>query len=428
MKYFQYILLSFFFLLPFHAFGITFLNSTFFDVTTPAPFLLSGWKEIFLVFFFAISGLWILLHFKNTQKEFDIIDNLIVSFSLVGLLIGIWKMGEVNGENILRVILGIKYNFFFLWILFCCKHFPFTEKFFHQLKIISLVAGFFVVIFAYIQKYSSPDFLIQFGYFDAPSVDTAEKPASFCQLLENTNSCRLTSFFAGPIRFGAFLVFLSGIIFHFIFFSSDEKNKIIKKVLYSIFFISLLPLLFWTYSRGAYIAEIILLITTLFLYFNIPIFSWKIIFSSISIFGIIISSIFLSGKSDELFFREGSTEKHMQGIVESWEIMQKEPAGQGLGTAGPASANMGDEYKFLNENWYLQIFTELGFVGGIIYFLITLSIGIILYRKHSSLFPVFCALSFMALFTHLWEESSIAFILFALLGNETRNKKKIEKK
>lgn len=341
MKVFQYILLSFFLLLPFHAFGVTFLNSIFFDVTTPPPFLLSGWKEIFLALFFLLSGIWMLAHFKQTQKEFDAVDSLIITFSLVGLLIATWRIGEINSESIMQIILGVKYDFFFLWILFCFKHISLPNKFFTHVKYTTLLAGIFVIIFAYIQKYSSPDFLIQFGYFDAPSVDTSEKPASFCQLLENTNTCRLTSFFAGPIRFGGFLVLLSGIIFHFIFFSSTKKYNTIKNIILSLLFFSLLPLLFWTYSRGAFIAEIILIVITLFLYFRIPIFSWKTILIGIMIGGIGISSIFFSGKSEELFFREGSTGKHIEGIYESFEIIKTQPAGQGLGTAGAASANMG---------------------------------------------------------------------------------------
>lgn len=426
MKIFQWILIIFFFLLPFHALGVTFLNSLFFDVTTPPPFFLSGWKELFLAFYFLFSGFWILGHFQETKKEFDTIDSLIFIFSLVGLLIAIWKIPDFSFHSILQIFLGIKYDFFFLWTLFICKHLPWNTKFFNSILHAILFSGIFIIVFAYIQKNSSADFLIQFGFFDAPSVDTVEKPASFCQLLEHTNTCRLTSTFAGPIRFGAFLVFLSGVIL--ILFQKIKTNSIkntAKKITLFFLFISIFPLLFWTYSRGAWIAEIILIIISVFAYFKISLFHWKTIFSVIALISLGIVSIFLSGKSESLLFREGSTNKHIEGITESWEIIQTEPAGQGLGTAGPASANTGDADKFLNENWYLQIFTELGMAGGIIYFLLILTIGTLLYRSQSKLFPLFFAFSIMALFTHLWEESALAYILFALIGVELRQKKMI---
>lgn len=419
---FQNILLIFFFLLPFHAFGVTFLNALFFDVTTPAPLLLSAWKEIFLGIFFLCSGFWMMGHFQQTKKEFDYIDSLIVLLSLVGLVVGLW-----HGESLMQVILGIKYDYFFLWIFFCCKHLPFSSSFLKKFQGAILIAGLFAIIFGLIQKFSLPNFLIQFGYFDAPSVDTAQKPASFCQLLEGTNTCRIQSFFAGPIRFGAFLVLLSSISIQLFFHEQKERSiSLLKKGVGGAVLLLCCVLLIWTYSRGAWIAEIILLSLSLALYFRIPLFSWKTIASGLFAGCIAIGIIVSMGKADSFLLREGSTGEHWQGVVESWEIIKSEPTGQGLGTAGAASANMGDEYKFLNENWYLQMFTELGIAGGIIYLLLTFSVGYALYRKKSDLFPVFMAFSVMALFTHLWEESSIAFILWAMLGitlNEKTHRK-----
>ncbi len=444
----QYITLFFFFLLPFHAFGVTYINSLFFDFQSNIPFFISGWKEIIIAFFFANSAIWLFHHFKETKKQFDYIDVFLILFSIVGLLIGIWKFDSNIG--IMPTILGIKYDFFFIWLLFCFKHLPIysdiniSNNFLEKLRNTVLFSGIFVVAFGYLQYFSDANFLIQFGYFDAPSVDTIEKPASFCQLLENTNECRIQSTFAGPIRFAGFLVLLSGLISS-IFLQRKhvfhENNSLYKKysktfkfinfllyIFYIFIFTALLFILYKTYSRGAWIAEIIIIISTIFIYFKINIKKTIYIFLTCVVVCVVNYLLFFSyeniinsesyTKIHNIIIRNGSTGKHIEGITKSFEIIKKTPEGQGLGTAGPASTLQGPENQLLNENWYLQIFTELGVVGGILFILLSITILLHLKKEKSVYFPLVLALFTMALFTHLWEESALAYIVFAILGIE----------
>jgi len=456
MKIIQYTTLLFFFLLPFHAFAVTYINSLFFDFYSAIPFFLSGWKEIILAFFFINSAIWLFHHFNETRKQFDYIDVFLILFSLIGLLIGIWKYDPSLG--FMPTILGVKYDFFFLWLLFCFKHLPIFSQnnFLEKLRATVLFSGIFVVAFAYIQYFSEANFLIQFGYFDAPSVDTIEKPASFCQLLENTNDCRIQSTFAGPIRFAGFLVLLSGLLATLflqrkhIFQKNNELYKKYTKtfkvinfflyILYGIIFSAILFILYKTYSRGAWIAEIILIFSTLIIYYKVRILKF------LKIFFYIVSAIFIAialffgyklqqnhtvseiihpivaseyyAKAYNIIKRDGSTGKHLDGLIKSYEIIQHTPEGQGLGTAGPASTLQGTEKQLLNENWYAQMFTELGVVGGITFLLFTITVILHLRKEKSPYLPIVLALFTMALFTHLWEESALAYILFAILGIE----------
>lgn len=484
MKIIQYITLLFFFLLPFHALAVTYINSLFFDFTSAVPFFISGWKEIILAFFFVNSAIWLFHHFRETQKQFDYIDVFIILFSLVGLLIGIWKYDPTLG--IMPTILGIKYDFFFIWLLFCFKHLPVFShnNFLEKLRTTVLFSGIFIVTFAYLQYFSDANFLIQFGYFDAPSVDTIEKPASFCQLLENTNQCRIQSTFAGPIRFAGFLVLLTGLLASFVLqkkhvFHSKYKHykthpktftsiNFLLYILYTIILSVIIFILYKTFSRGAWIAEIIVIFSSIIIYFNIKLTKFfKIIFYTLlAIFTAIIlffsykisqqyinstysfdetgsakiiqitqqiikpinhqiNSSEIYQKIENMLIRKGSTGKHIEGITKSIEIVTLHPEGQGLGTAGAASTLQGVENQFLNENWYLQIFTELGIAGGIIFLLLTFTIIIHLRKEKSEYFPLIIALFTMALFTHLWEEAALAYIVFALLGIELEKYKNI---
>lgn len=410
----EYILLFFFFLIPFHAFGVTFINHLFFDSSMFPPSFLLGWKEGVLTLLFGIFGIWGILNSKKIIKNIDTLDTLVILFSVIAGLLILWK-----GSDIKQVLLGVKYDLFFIWVFFVFRHFPFRKIFLKRVVAVLLCSGAGVMIFAGIQYFSSAEFLIQFGYFNAPSVDTIEKPASFCQLLEGTDQCRLTSTFAGPIRFGGFLVLFSGLIlwwWNVFNKTSGDKNGLIQKGKTGgmIIIISLcLFFLFATASRGAWIAEIILFFTFFAIIFRIPLFSWKVIISGFAVACLIIGGIIASGKAESLLIREGSTTEHWQGITESISIIVKHPEGMGLGTAGPASSHF---VEFLNENWYLQIFTEMGGAGGIIFLILVLIIHLKLWEKQSFFFPIFCALSVMALFTHLWEESALAYSVWAIAG------------
>jgi hypothetical protein len=408
----QWVIIIFFLLLPFHSFGVTFLNDIFFTSESISPLLLAGWKEIFLIIFFVFSGFFLLNIIYRKKIELDNIDVFIILFSLSGLIISLWK-----GQNLLQVLLGIKYDFFFIWIFFCFKHLNFKNIFLNKIINYLIFIGLFIILFGFFQKFINPNILLEFGYFNDPSVDTTEKPASFCQLLENTNTCRIQSFFAGPIRLAGFLVFLSGLLY-IIFLR--KKNIYILSIQ-----IPILLLLFWTYSRSGWIAELILIISTVLLYKKSNFLSFKQISIFISILLTILLSLYFVLDFKNVILREGSTNKHIEGFIKSIENIKTIPSGIGLGTAGAASTYFDKEKILLNENWYLQVFTELGVFGGIIFLLLNISILYRLHKNNSPFLPLFLALSIMACFTHLWEESATAYIFWAILGinlNKINNK------
>ncbi len=404
MRVFQIIFFIFFFLLPFHAFGVTFLNSIFFDVSVHPPFFLSGWKEVFLLLFFLFSAGVFLWNWKRVFLQIDTLDWLIVFFSLFTLWVGFF-----TSPSLFQAILGVKYDLFFLWIFWCVRHLSLLFPHFLPLKTIEtavLYSGIGIVGFALLQQFIPHDFLVQFGYFADPSVDTTEKPASFCQLLEGTDICRLQSFLAGPIRLGAFLVLFSAVLL---------RSSLRPVFRFSLLFLTLWAL-FFTYSRAAWIAESLLLIFFVAQHFQISFFSKKIIIGGIVTLSLFFTALWLHGDMDHLLIREGSSSKHWEGFTKSIETVIDHPMGIGLGMAGPASTHLGEDQEFLNENWYLQIFTELGIVGGILFMLICFCILKRIYQVDRTFFALTFSLMVMACFTHVWEEASVAYVLWAMMG------------
>ena len=70
---------------------------------------------------------------------------------------------------------------------------------------------------------------------------------------------------------------------------------------------------------------------------------------------------------------EGSAQEHAQRITSSLELVQEEPLGRGLATAGPLAQREILQGGFTNESWYLQIATEIGAIGAILFGLLLLA-------------------------------------------------------
>jgi O-antigen ligase len=83
----------------------------------------------------------------------------------------------------------------------------------------------------------------------------------------------------------------------------------------------------------------------------------------------------------------------------------------------------------------VQIFLEQGIVGGCLFISLMILLGYYLYdivKKRKDLFSIalfasFCALNFMALFTHSFEEAATSYTLFLIVGAYIGNNKEFKK-
>jgi len=185
-----------------------------------------------------------------------------------------------------------------------------------------------------------------------------------------------------------------------------------------------------------------------------------------------------------VILRFSSSRGHLEKPLEAVQLMAEHPFGLGLGAAGPASNRLSEPCVFLGsdgdpswaedrpelcvflgdtqvqpplpsgelrpagqpagracdcplltENWYLQIGVELGWIGFILFLLLTL---LILKKLRVSdcwflicsepetrneeseirlaIFLSFLALSIGSLFLHAWEDSAVAYSLWLLVA------------
>ncbi len=222
-----------------------------------------------------------------------------------------------------------------------------------------------------------------------------------------------------------------------------------------------------TFSRAAWIgAAIITLITLLRI---VPQSMYGRVFIPLSL--IVITGItLLTVLAPSVMLRIASSRDHFLRPLEAVRTMIDHPLGLGLGAAGPASNRTSDacvflevgsdsswaadrpdlcvfvgnqqmqplDYEcicpFLPENWYLQIGVELGWIGFLLFLLLTLTILYRAYKKmqsgirhhadadHWSLvighwsFLSFLALSLAALFLHAWEDMAVAVTVWTAVA------------
>lgn len=114
-----------------------------------------------------------------------------------------------------------------------------------------------------------------------------------------------------------------------------------------------------------------------------------------------------------------SNQLRQDSINRGVEQMRQQPAGRGLGTAGPASHYAGD--TFITENYYLQLGVEVGVLGLAAY----LAWQAMLTRRFwklreaapaRALLGTLAGVAVVNLFLHGWADSTLALVFAALAG------------
>jgi O-antigen ligase len=446
------LLVVFFTLLPFHAFGITTINNFFLTPESPAPTWLKMWKEIlfilitFFSLFFSLFFFWEKpFSIKAFLKSFDKLDKVVILFIFLALFISIIQ--KISTSNL---IFGIKYTLFPLILFLIFRRIP--EKISQKVldffqKYIIAFASFFIaigfILFG-ISQFSS-EFFVFLGYSAENSFHSLFKPLAYCQQISDTDICRAQSVMSGPNQLGAYLVFFISLLAGVILQKFFQKKSILQSnsqiIFLSILLFSGVFLTFLSFSRGAWLG---LFFSGVFFLIFTPLFTkWtKIkIFSGIlsSTLALIIAAfIFLPEISHKIVNRAASSSEHINLSKQGLEILTQNPFGKGLGSAGAASKYESEEGKlavgFVPENWYLQIGIETGFIGIFLWVLILFlvmqklvqkNVGAFIKRPEknpeNNNFPLSLAsaifgISIISFFLHSWESSAVAYSVWGMAG------------
>jgi O-antigen ligase len=129
---------------------------------------------------------------------------------------------------------------------------------------------------------------------------------------------------------------------------------------------------------------------------------------------------------------DASATGHVNAITRSLDVIQGSPLGLGLGTAGTIGQRILADQAITNENWYLQIATEMGIAMGVLFLAIVVALlgyAAVSYRRARDFWVrtlclgvAVCAVAFLVLgnVLHAWENTVLSMFIWLLAGLAVR--------
>lgn len=439
------------FLLPFHAFIITILKCKY-SINTD---LLRFWKELVILWILSVIFLKVYKHYNWSFKkilERNTLVGLTLSFILCSAFYIYFPFMEIKVAS----FLGFRYDVFFFLTLLIGLYSGLVWEIRYFIK--TLCIATFGILIVFLPWYVFGDIAAKselFWYSAEVSTYTANECLSFSQNVEWHHRFQAT--FGWPIRMSVFFTVVAALFMWWILSSENiTRNK--KYILIAGFMTLIIPSIFLSYSKTSILwmlfgIALFILLTYKYRYRKKITRNFYLALWGLTTLPLVLVALF----KWELFLHLGSVLNRLDNLGKSFEMFWYNPFGYGLGIAGPASQignsiesagnwtiatnTVSRVYKFLPENWYVQILLEQWIIGFAIFMSLIILIGYrlvdLVKRKRDYLSigitTAYFSLCFMALFTHAFEEAATSYILFFFIGlvlaesmtlEKMRNKKK----
>ncbi len=407
-KYLFYFLLALVIIMPLHAFLAISLGKI-----TGHQAILQAWKEVGLIL--AAIAAWSIF-FTNKEIKQRVARQPAAWTAKAFIIVALIVTAITRSVGFYDVLLGVKTTLAFLVLFVAIQATRFTPERWKTLIKSLLVVSSAVGLFAVAQVYLLPaDFLVRFGYGAATVLP-------FHLVDPAVTSIRIIATLSGPNQLGSFMI----IPFIMSFWLVLRKQ-----------WLAAIPLLltgfalFHSYSRSAWIGTIVAAFIVVFIRLK----GWWKLTLLAPLIALVLAINALSGPvkamtTDLTFYvfhgqfvdghTNGSDSHRLTNAEAGIKKIQAQPAGYGLGTAGPASKNTAN--PVITENSYLQIGIETGVVG-LLLFVATVILTLVALGKRfgvvdeaAALLAILAGLSITNLFLHTWADSATALIVWGLAG------------
>jgi hypothetical protein len=401
-------------LLPFHAFLTVWLSTLIGHYTA-----LRLWKEVLLVF--CVLGVFYLLITDHKIRSHTLTRRLVWLILAYIAVTVIWGLLALNQHDVTAKALGyglivnLRFLVFFLvtWVV-ALRVTRFRTRW--ERLVLWPAAG--VIVFGLLQIFLLPnDFLRHFGYSSA----TIEP---IITINSNPNYVRFFSTLRGANPLGAYLVVPISLLVVLLM----RKGRNWRHV---VFLAAALIVLFFTFSRSAWIGTVLSILIILFLSRLAP-RTQRLAAVLVVGLAIIAAGIGLGYRHNTRFqnfvlhtqthssVSTTSDEGHLTAFKAGLQDLSHHPFGDGPGTAGPASVYNNHQVR-LAEDYFIQIGQEVGWIGLLMFLLINIGVGYLLFIRRSdplalSLFASLIGLSFVGLLSHVWADDTLAYVWWGLAG------------
>jgi hypothetical protein len=377
------------------------------------------WDEVVLLVC-VIGTLYLLL--TDHKIRFNTLSRrlvwLIFAYIFLNLAWGLiaYKGHEVTGKALgYGLIVNLRYLVFFLvtWSVAL----RISKLHVHWQKIV-IWPAILVLLFGLAEIFVLPrGFLSHFGYGSntIPAIETINN---------NPNYLRFGSTLRGANPLGAYLIIPISVMT--VLITRNKRNW--PRVL---FLIAAAILLFYTFSRSAWLGAILSMVIIYCTgrlntkYNRIAIVSGAVLVIAFVVLGIVFHNNtrfqnFVLHTQSHSVSKNSSDGDHITAFERGFKQVVHQPLGRGPGTAGPASVH-NDHRTRIAEDYFIQIGQELGWLGLIIYILITAGVGYLLWLRRDdplalSLFASLVGITLVNFLLYAWSDDTVAYIWWGLAG------------
>jgi O-antigen ligase len=417
--------------MPFHIFISTVIGANIGGLA-----LMKVLKDIVLVFGFC-SIMLASFHqswFKEWLKNKLVL--VIVLYAALTLLLALVRPTDTDAE-VLGVTYNLRFLIFFLYAWLLVKTFP-KRNILQSSVLISLVAGTAVALFGVVQYVLLPnDALTHLGFVRSNGV----LPAFFID--DKPDLERVMSTLRDPNSLGSYLIIVMSLAMAW-----RQKSAKRAKLIWSGVSLMAGLCLLLTFSRSALLGLVVALACAAALVGRSHVklsrkqFRVGLVVLAVAAIGFLASAFALRNSyfvqnvifhADQSTSLEDPNQLRVRFLRESVVKIAHNPAGLGPGRAGLASIRNNVQGTQLNENYYLQVATEVGVLGLTLFLAILILVAVRLYRATgdsayaTALLAAFAGLALTNILVHIWSNEAVAYTWWGLAGlvMTTRTKSKM---
>ena len=413
IRFLNYLTATIIVLVPFQALLTTWAGSNLGHLD-----LFRIWKELLLVPL--IAGCLYLIYSDKKLKQWFTNSRLVLliaTYATLQFCMGAYAL-QTSKVNNSAVIYGVLINLrFFMFFLACLVLASKSDWLIKNWQKLIIWPAAIVVSFGLLQHFVlAKDFLRHFGY--GPKTIPAYQAVD-----HKPQYARVQSTLRGPNPLGAYLVLIFTIVAAWLI---RKKNWS-----YTILCILLAIVLFFTYSRSAWLGVIVSLGLLIYWLIKNQKVKRQILIAGIVLVAIGSLTILIWQKNsvveNTLFHTsqtsqsaESSNAVRTEAMLDGAKSVLHQPFGYGPGTAGPASVR-NDHPPRIAENYFIQIGQEVGVIGLVIFIAINLYVAKLLWdRRQNDLALIALAalvgLTLVNCLSHAWADDTLAYVYWGVAG------------
>lgn len=311
------------------------------------------------------------LFFAQRKTRIYPLDLLIGGFILLSLVYLIWP-GEIAGITFTTRVTGFRSDTYFLIAYFVGRGLQIQRRHLRWL-FMSLVPGSVLVAIVAIWQFALPhqaNAVFQSLDF-AKFIKTEGASAVRDRGLAGQDLPRASSLLLGDLALAFYQILLCSVAAALFFQREFRKHR----VLAGAFLVAMVGTLVLTVTRSAIIAIVPAL--ALMAVIGRGIGKLLVVLLALAMIGggvFVATHLEPSTVEQLLSLEEASVRGHEGALQRSLDGIETDPMGRGFGTAGMVGQLDAFGQGITNENWYLQIATEIGIVPAAVYFLAVLAL------------------------------------------------------